>query len=80
VYPGEARVLCVRGNVSAADFAAAGFPASWCSEGGRIFKVAAERVAGVLCFEQQRGKQDPVWGVRDGGYVGVKGCGVADRP
>jgi len=80
VYPGETRVLCVRGDVSAADFAAAGFPASRCSEGGRIFKVAAERVEGVLCFERHRGKQDHVWGVRDGGCDGVEGCGVADRP
>ena len=80
VYPGEARVLCVRGDVSAADFAAAGFPASWCSESGRIFEVAAEGIKGVLCFERHRGKQGHVWGVRDGGCAGVKGCGVADRP
>ena len=48
-YPGEERVQCVRGDANIADCGAAGFPPSERSEGGWIFKVAAERVEGVLC-------------------------------
>lgn len=78
-YFGEERVQCIRGDANIADCGAAGFSPSEHSEGGRIFKVAAERVAGVLCAGRRDGWKVYVWGGRDDGRDGAAGYIVADR-